>query len=117
MKPIRPVFARPSVELLGARIAPATALAVTPGNGVLVFDTDTPGTIDATMPVTGLGANETLRGIDFRPTTSELIGVTVTTGSAANSFLKTYRIDPDTGAAVLVGATAAALAGAGDVPT
>jgi Domain of unknown function (DUF4394) len=41
----------------------------------------------------------------------------VTTGSAANSVLSTYRVDPGTGAATFVGATAAALAGAADVPT
>jgi hypothetical protein len=86
------------------------------GQQLLLFDTATP-TSTTTRAITGLGANETLRGIDQRPFTLGLYGVTVTTGAAANSVLTTYAIDPGTGQATPVGTTAAALAGAGDVPT
>ena len=97
-----------------AKAEPAAALA--PGNVLLLFDTSTP-TTTTSLSVTGLGVNETLVGIDQRPATLALYGVTVTTGSAANSIIKTYSIDPATGQATLVGATATALPGAADVPT
>jgi hypothetical protein len=108
---------RPFLEALEDRALPATVYGLTPGNILIRFDSATPGTIQAAVNVTGLGLNETLRGIDFRPRTGQLIGSTVTTGSANNSVVRTYRINPLTGAATLIGATAAALAGAGDVPT
>lgn len=90
------------------------AVALTPGNSLLLFDTDSPATTTA-RPVTGLGANQTLSGIDQRPASLELYGSAVTTGSAANSVIHTYTIDPATGVATLVGTTAAALAGAADI--
>ena len=86
-------------------------------NSLVQFDTASPASAGAPLPVTGLGPNETLRGIDVRPFDRRLFGVTVTTASAANSLLRTYAIDPATGAATLVGVTAAALAGGADVPT
>ena len=86
-------------------------------NSLVQFDTATPASASAPLPVTGLGPSETLRGIDVRPFDRRLFGVTVTTGSAANSLLRTYAIDPATGTATLVGVTAAAVAGAADVPT
>ena len=105
------------VMAIGAAPAHAEpAVALLPGNQLVSFDTATPGTI-STVPVTGLGANQTLRCIDFRPTTGELMGVAVTTGSAANSVVFVYRIEPATGVATAVGASAAAIAGAADVPT
>jgi uncharacterized protein DUF4394/thrombospondin type 3 repeat protein len=107
------------LALLGAMHAPALAepaAGVMPGNVLVLFDTSSPGAI-TTRPITGLGANETVRGIDTRPSTGEVFIATVTTGAAANSFITTYRLNTDTGAATLVGATATALAGAGDVPT
>lgn len=100
--------------------APAAAdraVALVAPNSLLQFDTASPASTSAPLPVTGLGPNETLRGIDVRPFDLRLFGVTVTTLSAANSLITTYAIDPATGAATLVGVTAAALAGAGDVAT
>jgi hypothetical protein len=96
-----------------ARAEPAVALL--PGNALTTFDTTTPQTT-TTVAISGLGTSETVSGIDVRPADGLLYGVTATTGSAANSVLKTYRIDPVTGVATLIGATAA-LAGAGDVAT
>jgi hypothetical protein len=90
---------------------------IVPGNGLIRFDSATPGTVTTIGTVSGLGANETIRGIDFRPRSGQLYATTVATGSSANSVLRTYVLDPHTGAATFIGATAAALAGAGDVPT
>lgn len=104
------------LEPLEYRIAPSTVYGLAPGNVLLRFDSATPGTIDSSQAITGLGVGETLRGIDFRAASSDLYGSTVTTGSAANSIIRTYVIDPDSAAATLVGPIAAALAGAGDVP-
>ncbi len=104
--------------LLAASPAQAEeAVAITPGNVLVRFDTATPGMVTTVGTVTGLGANETIRGIDYRPATGEIIGSTVTTGSAANSVIYSYRIDHTTGAATFIGQTQAALAGAADVPT
>jgi hypothetical protein len=87
------------------------------GNVLIRFDTTTPDTVTATTPVTGLGAGEVLRGIDFRPATGDLVGFTVANGSANNSLVTTYRIDAVTGVATLVGTSAIAPPGAGDVPS
>ena len=92
------------------------AVALMSPNTLAVFDTATPTTV-AFHAITGLGANEAVRGIDIRPADGQLYGVTVASASAINSIVRTYRLDPATGGATLIGATAAALAGAGDVPT
>ncbi len=113
--PKSPPF-RLGLEALEAREVPATLYALDTANNLLRFDSSTPGMITTTA-VTGLGANQTLAGIDFRPRTGELIGTAATSGSANNSVLFTYRINPLTGAATFIGQTAAALPGAGDVPT
>ena len=94
----------------------ARAVGVIGPNTLITFDTASPGTVTF-RAITGLGASETIRGVDVRPADGQLYAVAVTTASAANSVLRTYRVDPDTGAAAVVGATAAALAGAADVPT
>jgi Domain of unknown function (DUF4394) len=92
------------------------ALALTQGNVLLGFDTASPGTITRSLGVFGLGQNETLRGIDVRLADGQLYGITVEPGSGANSVVRTYRIDQQTGKATFVGASVA-LAGAGDIPT
>src|SRR5262245_46454604 len=105
-------------ETLEAREVPATIYALLAGNVLVSFDSANPtGTLSAPVAITGLQAGQTLRGIDFRPRTGQLIGSAVATGSANNSIVTTYRINPLTGAATLIGATAAPLAGAADVPT
>jgi Domain of unknown function (DUF4394) len=106
-----------TVALLAAAPARAErAVGLIAPSTLIAFDTATPASATF-LPIGGLGANETVRGIDVRPADGQLNAVTVTSGSAANSVIRTYRIDPGTGAATLVGATAAALAGAGDVPS
>jgi Domain of unknown function (DUF4394) len=114
------------IACLGAAIAavatlatPAHAdrgLAVLTGNRIAVFDVANPTAI-TTHAITGLGASETVRGADLRAANGVVYAFTVVTGSAANSVVKTYTIDPGTGAAAFVGATPAALAGAGDIPS
>ena len=94
----------------------ARAVGVISPNTLITFDTASPGTVTF-HPISGLGASETVRGIDVRPADGQLYAGTATTGSAANSVLWTYKVDPGTGGATLVGTTAAALAGAADVPT
>jgi hypothetical protein len=91
-------------------------LTVLTGNRIAVFDVANPTAI-ATHAITGLGASETVRGADLRVSNGVVYATTAVTGSAANSLLRTYTIDPDTGAATFLGVTAAALAGAADVPT
>jgi Domain of unknown function (DUF4394) len=108
-----------AVALLAVAAVPARAeraVGLIAHNTLVVFDTTAP-SAGTFRGITGLGPNESVRGIDRRPANGQLYAVTVTAGSAANSVLRTYTINPDSGAATLVGATAAALAGAGDVPT
>jgi hypothetical protein len=108
-----------AITVTGVLVAPAHAargLTVLTGNRIALFDIANPTAI-TTRPITGLGVNETVRGADLRVSNGAVYAFTVVTGSAANSVIKTYRIEPDTGAATFVGGTAAPLAGAGDVPT
>ena len=102
------------IEPLESRVAPASIFALASNGTLLHFDSESPSTVDA-VTITGLGANQSLRGIDFRPATGELYAVAATTGSASNSIAFTYVIDPITGAAEFVGQTAAAIAGFADV--
>jgi hypothetical protein len=100
--------------LAAAPAAAEPAVALAPGNTLVKFDTSSPQNT-STVAITGLVGSASLRGIHVRPATGQLYGLSVVSGSAANSVITTYRINPDTGAATVVGATAAALAGAGDV--
>src|SRR3954451_5377319 len=108
-------LARLRLETLEGREVPATVYAIAPGNQLLRFDSATPGTIQSTTAITGLGAGETVRGIDFRPRTGQLFVSTVATGSA-NSAITTYTLNPNTAVATLVGATPV-ITGAGDQPS
>jgi hypothetical protein len=101
-----------AVAAAPAQAEPAVALLA--GNQLISFDTASPGTVQGPIPVTGLGASQTLRGIDYRPGTGALFGMAVTTGSANNSQGFIYSIDPVTGAATSVG-TATAIPLVGDV--
>lgn len=63
------------------------------------FTSATPGTIESTLPVTGLQAAETVLGIDVRPATGELM--------ALGSTGRLYRVNPGTGGATAIGAAIA----------
>src|SRR3954466_6517460 len=74
-------------------------------NSIIAFDSATPGTVLGTLRVKGLQRGETLRGIDFRPETSQLYGV--------GSTDRLYTIDTSTGAATAVGTSTFAVPLAG----
>jgi uncharacterized protein DUF4394/collagen triple helix repeat protein len=72
--------------------------AVSPPNQqrLVSFDTQTPGTINSDVVITGLQSNELIRGIDFRRDPTETL-------YALGSTSRLYTIDTGTGAATLVG--------------
>jgi hypothetical protein len=74
---------------------PETVYAVTTSNKLLRFNSNTPGAIISTLPITGMQAGEITEGIDFRPATGQLY--------ALGSTSRLYVIDPFTGAATQVG--------------
>jgi Domain of unknown function (DUF4394)/FG-GAP-like repeat len=111
-----PTPARLRVEGLEGRETPATIYALEFGNVLVRFDSANPNQVLTVGAITGFGANETARGIDFRPRTGQLYTSTVTTGSAANSVVRTYVLNPRTAEATFVGQTSVALPGAGDMP-
>jgi hypothetical protein len=71
-------------------------------NDILTFDSAAPGVIQQSHPISGLGASETLRGIDFWNGT--IFGL----GSSGNL----YRVDNNTGVASLIGSLGLVLNGA-----
>lgn len=85
-------------------------------NTLALFDSASPAQV-TTRSITGIGFARTVRGIDVRPVSGEVYIVSAATGAAANSGLELYTLEVNTGRATLIGATAAALAGAADVPT
>lgn len=90
----------PGIGLLRALAAEqprvARAVALSTDNQLLAFDLGTPGSTSS-ISVTGLQPGETLLGIDARPATGALIGV-----SSANRL---YSINRTSGAAVALGNT------------
>ena len=65
------------------------------------FNTATPGTL-TTQAVGGLVANESLVGIDWRPQTGQLFGLGFNPANGTGSATL-YRLDPQTGAATIIG--------------
>lgn len=86
------------IEALESRIAPATLLALDDANHLVRFHHASPGGAVFT-DVSGLGAGESLVGIDIRPDDGLLYGIT-SDGSHAGRL---YLIAPATGAATFVG--------------
>ncbi|MBL8858030.1 MAG: DUF4394 domain-containing protein [Planctomycetes bacterium] len=85
--PSSPVFAAtPPPNLVGL-----TARA----NALILFNAGAPGRPQGQVRVTGLAVGEDLIGIDYRPATGELYGLT--------TAKKLYTLDPVTGASTLVG--------------
>src|SRR5262245_43404340 len=104
------------VEPLEDRCLLSTIYGITAGNNLIRFDSATPQLVTTVGAVSGLGAGETIRGIDFRPRTSQLFASTVATGSVANSVIRTYLLNPLTAQATFVGSVPGTLPGAADVP-
>ena len=69
-------------------------------NTLVRFNTATPATVGAPLPVTGLAAGDTLKAIDYRPANGLLYAI-ATDGS--NTLVRTYTINPTTGAATALG--------------
>ena len=81
----------------------ATALALTSDNRLLRFAVNNPGVIQATLPVSGLDAGDSLVGIDVRPATGVLFGL----GASG----RLYTINTQTGAATPGALVSVALGG------
>jgi hypothetical protein len=75
--------------------ATETMYATTASGKLLRFNRSAPGTIEASVTITGLQSGESVLGIDFRPATGQLY--------ALGSTSRIYTIDPATGAATEVG--------------
>jgi Ca2+-binding RTX toxin-like protein len=65
-------------EPLEERRLLAAMVAVTDSNQLLFFDSATPGTIQQTLPIVGLGIQEKIEAIDVRPATGALYGLGIT---------------------------------------
>jgi hypothetical protein len=98
-----------------AGAAPAAGIV---GNASLAtFDTQSPATMTI-RPITGLQhPDEKFIGLDTRPATGELYGVTVPEKHFTDAVIETYTIDPATAAATWVGEIVAQSPETGDVRT
>jgi hypothetical protein len=88
--------------LVAALLASAQAepiIALTTSNQLLTFDSVTPATITKSVTVSGLAGAEFLVGIDFRPGTGRLYGLT--------NMSRLYLINSDNGDATVVGSSGA----------
>jgi hypothetical protein len=103
-----PAAAVASLFVLGLAPTPVlaeTAYGVTTSNQLIVFDTGSPSTVNATVPITGLQGGEAVVGIDVRPATGQLY--------ALGGTGRVYVLNPVTGVARQPGAgTRASLSGA-----
>ena len=72
-----------------------TAYGLTANNQIVTFSTKNPNAPTSTVTVSGLQGGETLRGIDFRPATGQLFGI--------SDMNRLYVVNRNTGASTLVG--------------
>jgi Domain of unknown function (DUF4394)/PEP-CTERM motif len=84
---------------LSATASAEGLVGLTTTNRLVAFDSATPGSIVASIAITGLQANETILGIDFRPANHVLYGL--------GSTSRLYGLDPTTGAATQIGSAGA----------
>jgi uncharacterized protein (TIGR03437 family) len=70
--------------------------AVTAGGKLINFNVITPGAVNRSLTITGLSQGETIVGIDFRPRTGQLFGM--------SSASRIYTLNTSTGAATPAGA-------------
>lgn len=82
-------------EMLEPRRLLANAVALSTSNELLRFDTDRPANYTSLTGITGLAAGENIVGIDYRPSTQLLYGV--------SDLANVYTINAATGEAGLVG--------------
>jgi hypothetical protein len=95
---------RLAVRTLESRIVPAVAVAVTPANALIRFDTSSPTVIQRTTPLTGLQGGDKIAGIDFRATTGQLFGLAIRNTPGPDEG-RIYRIEPASGACTLLGSS------------
>ncbi len=76
-------------------VRPENVYAVTAGGRLISFNPGAPGAINRSLPISGLGAGESVVGIDFRPATGQLF--------ALSNASRIYTINARTGAATAVG--------------
>ena len=87
-------------------------------NGLLSFDSESPGIITRAVTVTGLQAGESIVAIDARPATGQLYGLGIVTGPYVffpdfrTDTGRLYMINPTTGVATQVGTAPFLLRGA-----
>jgi hypothetical protein len=93
---------RPWIEPLEDRCLLSALVLLSTNNQLLGFDSNSPGTIQGTVPVTGLQPGENLLGIDFRPSTGQLY--------ALGSSNRLYKLNTTSGAATQVGSGTFAVA-------
>ena len=92
-------FSSTSLQLVSLedRLNPVTIFALdNSGANLLQFDSEAPGTITQSLPITA-GIGDSLQAIDFRPATGQLYGLGVSTPPGAASLGQIYVIDPRTG--------------------
>lgn len=85
----------------GAQVIGQPILGLVQNTNTLVrFTTAAPATVGTPLAVTGLAAGDTLKAIDYRPATGVLFGIAT---DVTNAGVRTYVINPTTGAASMVG--------------
>jgi trimeric autotransporter adhesin len=94
--PVGNIGGRGFVRDIAYAVRPETVYALTASGKLIRFNPGVPGAISSSLSVSGLGSGETLVGIDFRPATGALFGL-----SSAN---RVYSISTKTGAATAIGA-------------
>lgn len=100
-------FATPIVALGTNGAQTATVFGVTPTNKLVSFTPAAPATVTAVGTITGIGAGETVQGIDFRPSIGPKNGTLVAVTTAAGGAAKLYAVNPATAAATLISSLAA----------
>jgi hypothetical protein len=83
---------------------------LTPANGLHRIRGTSPGTVEATVSVSGLRTGEQLVGIDFRPATRQLYALGVVEGGDMDDAAL-WAIHPETGVATQVGAAPGPIVG------
>ena len=85
---------------------PAQTIYGLSGSSLVTFEASNPALILSTTSITGISAGQSIAGMDCRPATGELyaMGYNSTNGEA-----RLYRINPTTGVATAIGATATIL--------
>jgi hypothetical protein len=91
----------PAARPTNAALAPSL-FAISNGNALLRFKAAAPGTIEATVLISGLQVNETLVAIDFRPANGQLYGLGIV-NALGDDTGRLYQINTVTGAATIVG--------------